>query len=173
MYFTWGILATYCAAYFPLTIFIVRYLEWRTRLPLTVTLPVVWTALEFVRSHAGTGFSWYLIGHTQHDWLPIIQFADIRGAFGVSLLVVAVNAVVLEVCWGRTAFGRLLGRGAEGRTWSRVAVTVQAVVVLLAITGTMTYGVVRMRQAEFTPGPRVALVQGDVPQQIRNDAARA
>jgi apolipoprotein N-acyltransferase len=173
MYWTWGVLATYCAVYFPLTIFIVRYLERHTSLPLTVTLPVLWTALEFFRSRFGTGFSWYLIGHTQHDWLPIIQIADVTGAYGVSFLVVAVNAVLLEVCWARTRVRRLLGREGEPPRWSRVAVMVQALVVLLMISGTITYGVVRMRQAEFTPGPRVALVQGSVPQQIRNDRSRA
>ena len=44
MLYTWAILALYCAVYFPLAIFIVRFLERRSRLPLTLTLPVVWTA---------------------------------------------------------------------------------------------------------------------------------
>jgi apolipoprotein N-acyltransferase len=172
MYWTWAILATYCAAYFPAVIFAVRFLERRTRLPLTITLPVVWTALEFLRCHLGSGFSWYLIGHSQHDWLPIIQIADLTGAYGVSVLVVAVNAVLLEVCWGRTAVRRLLGQGDELPRESRIALAVQACVILLLIAGTIGYGVARMRQAEFTAGPRIALVQGDVPQQIRNDGSR-
>src|SRR5262249_3000604 len=96
MNYTWVGLAIYCAFYFPLAIFLVRMLDRRTSLPLPVTLPVVWTALEFLRSHVFTGFSWYLIGHTQHNWLPIIQVADLTGAYGVSLLVVAVNAVLFE-----------------------------------------------------------------------------
>ncbi len=155
MYYTWGFLATLCAAYFPLAIFIVRYLERRTPLPLVLTLPVVWTALEFFRCHFGTGFSWYLIGHTQHDWLPIIQIADITGAYGVSFLVVAVNAVLFEMCWRRARRGTL---------------AIQAVVVVAAMAGTLVYGFVRLNQAAFTAGPRVALIQGSVDQQIRNQA---
>src|SRR6476469_9815282 len=46
MYFAWIFLALYCALYFPAAIALVRFLESRTRLPLVVTLPVVWTALE-------------------------------------------------------------------------------------------------------------------------------
>ncbi len=173
MYFTWIGLAIYCSFYFPLTIFIVRYLERRTSWPLPVTLPVVWTALEFFRSQFGTGFSWYLIGYTQHDWLPIIQIADLAGVYAVSFLVVAINAVLLEVCWSRAGCRRLFGRANDAPRGTRLAVALQAVVVLVALSGTIVYGVVRMQQAEFSPGPRVALVQGNVPQQIKNQSAAA
>ena len=127
MYFTWIGLAIYCSLYFPLTLLIVRFLDRRTRLPLALTLPVVWTALEFFRSCFGTGFSWYLVGHTQHDFLPIIQIADLAGAYGVGFLVVAVNAVLFEALyrweWFRTRFAgpdapcasESLGDGDRGR----------------------------------------------------------
>ena len=170
MYYSWGFVATYCAVYFPVTILLLRFLERRTALPLPVTLPIAWTALEFFRSYFGTGFSWYLISHTQHDWLPIIQISDITGAYGVSFLLVAWNAVLLEVCWGFAGFRRLLGREDDAPRWSRRAVIVQAFIVLLMLIGTFSYGVVRMQQAAFTPGPRIALVQGNLPQQVRNQA---
>src|SRR5207245_2893597 len=64
MYFTWAALATYCALYVPLTIFLVRRLEAHTRWPLTLTFPLVWTALEYLRAHFGTGFPWYFLAHT-------------------------------------------------------------------------------------------------------------
>ncbi len=99
MYFTWIGLAIYCSLYFPIALLIVRFIDRRTRLPLVLTLPVVWTALEFFRSEFCTGFSWYLVGHTQHDFLPIIQIADLAGAYGVSFLVVAVNAVLFEALY--------------------------------------------------------------------------
>ena len=173
MYFTWIGLAVYCACYFPMTVFFVRYLERRTSLPLVVTLPIVWTALEFFRSQFATGFSWYLLGYTQLDLLPIIQIADLAGVYAVTFLVVAVNAVLLEACWGRASFRRLLGRENEPSRQSRLAVALQALVVLLAVTGTIAYGVLRMQQSAFTPGPRVALIQGNIPQQLKNQAAAA
>jgi apolipoprotein N-acyltransferase len=167
MYYTWVGLAIYCAFYFPVAILLVRLLERRTSLPLPATLPVVWTALEFLRSHIFTGFSWYLIGHTQHDWLPIIQVADLTGVYGVSLLVVAVNAVVFEALWLRADVRRMVGRGDDTPNRGRSAVVVQVVVVLAAVGGTLAYGFARLREAAFTSGPRIALVQGSVPQQIR------
>ena len=108
MIFTWIFLALYCSLYFPLGLFCVRFLDRRTGLPLALTLPVVWTALEFFRSTFGTGFSWYLLGHTQHDFLHVIQFADLAGAYGVSFLVAAVNAVVFEALLPP-------GQGVDGR----------------------------------------------------------
>src|SRR5260370_4031334 len=83
MYLAWLSLAAYCAVYSPLCLFLVRFIDRKTRLPLVVSVPVVWTALEFFRSTFCTGFSWYQLGHTQHDQLPVIQIPDITGADGV------------------------------------------------------------------------------------------
>ena len=160
MIFTWIFLALYCSLYFPLGLFCVRFLDRRTGLPLVLTLPVVWTALEFFRSWFGTGFSWYLLGHTQHDYLPVIQFADLTGAYGVTFLVVAVNAVLFEALYRR------------GGLWTG-AFLIPAGAVAVALAAALGYGEWRLTQDAFTPGPRVALIQGNVPQQIRNDVNMA
>ncbi len=169
MYFTWAFLATYCSLYFPLVLFLVRRLERRTALPLVFTVPVVWTALEFFRATFGTGFSWYLLGHTQHDFLPVIQIADLAGAYGVSFLVVAVNAFLAECLLTRRWF----------RTWCmapeptppqrRISLAMQGGLVTLVLAAALGYGTWRLSQDAFTPGPRIALIQGNVPQQIRNN----
>src|SRR5262245_16170292 len=96
MYYSWGALATYCAGYFPLAIFLTRQIDSRTSLPLTFVFPAVWTALEFLRSYVLTGFPWYYLAHTQHDYLPIIQISDLGGAYAVSFLIAAVNALIFE-----------------------------------------------------------------------------
>src|SRR5262249_17334345 len=127
MYIAWAVLATYGALYWPIALALVRWFERRTPLPLIVTFPVVWGALEvlryglagcFVSMLSGSyqhdvpgGFGWYLIGHTQHDFLPIIQVSDLTGAYGVSFLVAMVNALLFEVIAGRGWFGRLFLRG--------------------------------------------------------------
>src|SRR5262245_33589233 len=92
----WALLSFYCSLYFPLAIALVRRLERGTGWPLVLTFPAVWTALECWRAWFGTGFSWYLLGYTQHDALPVIQIADLGGVFAVSFLVAAVNCVIFE-----------------------------------------------------------------------------
>src|SRR5262245_28132884 len=113
MYFTWAMLATYCAAYFPAAVWLLRRLDRATPLPLTVTLPLVWTGLEYVRAHLMTGFPWYFLGHTQHDWLPAIQISDLGGAYAVTFVVAAVNGLVFELLTGRGWFRTLFALPAE------------------------------------------------------------
>src|SRR5947209_2230500 len=96
MVFTWLALSFYCAVYFPLSIFLVRKLDRRTPVPLALTLPVVWTAVEFVRANLLGGFPWYLLGYNQHRFETFIQVADVTGVYGISFLLVAVNALVFE-----------------------------------------------------------------------------
>src|SRR5262249_29081780 len=169
MYAAWAFLATYCALYFLVALFFLRYLDPRTPLPLLVTAPVVWTALEYLRCQFGTGFSWYLIGHTQHDFLHLIQIADLTGAFGVSFLVVLVNGLLVEALLlhpGVRAY--VAGRGEPAR-YGLNAVLIQAGVAVALLAAAGCYGHYRLGQSEFPYGPRVALLQGNLGQGIRND----
>jgi apolipoprotein N-acyltransferase len=167
MYFTWAMLAVWCSLFIPLGIFLVRRLDRRTRLPLVVTVPVVWTGLEFIRAHLLTGFAWYFLGHTQHDFLPAIQIADLGGAYAVTFVVAAVNALVFEFLFTRREF----------RTWMvqrepvvprRPGMVIQAVAVYLLVSATLAYGYWRLGEHSFQQGPHLALVQGNVPQAVRN-----
>jgi apolipoprotein N-acyltransferase len=168
MYATWAFLATYCALYFPLALCLVRFLERRTALPLLLTLPAVWTALEFFRSFFGTGFSWYLLGHSQHDFLPVIQVSDLTGAYGVSFLVVGVNVLLFEVLYSR-AWLRTRFVGADTRArWGGTALLAQGVAVLVLMLATFAYGEWRLGQGAGEPGPRVALLQCNLDQRLKN-----
>jgi apolipoprotein N-acyltransferase len=157
MYFTWASLATYCSLYFPLAIYLIRLLDRRTRLPFIVSVPIVWTSLEFFRSYFMTGFPWYLLAHTQHDYLRIIQMADLTGAWGVSFLVAAVNAFLCE-----NLFGRWGGS-------ARPRIVIQGVVLAIAFGIVWSYGTWRTGQSAFERGPVLALVQGNLPQYLRNN----
>jgi apolipoprotein N-acyltransferase len=170
MYFTWVMLAIYCACYFPLALYLLRWVDRRTSLPLVVTLPVVWTALEFLRAHLFTGFPWYFLAHTQHDFLPLIQISDITGAYGVSFLVAAANALLFEALWQRKGFRSWHGPELPPRQ-SRVALLAQGLLAAVAFGGVLVYGVWRLSQDAQTPGPRLALLQGNVSQQVRNGNA--
>jgi apolipoprotein N-acyltransferase len=167
MYFTWAMLATWCSLFVPLGIFLIRRLDRRTRLPLVITVPVVWTGLEFIRAHLLTGFAWYFLGHTQHDFLPIIQIADLGGAYAVTFVVAAVNALVFELLFTIAGFRRAFALP-ELATPRRPGWLVQALAVTSLVGAALSYGAWRLRGDDFQAGPRLALVQGSVPQAIRN-----
>jgi apolipoprotein N-acyltransferase len=170
MYATWAVLALYCALYIPIGILLVRYLDRRTRLPLVLTLPAVWVALEFLRSHLATGFSWYLLGHTQHDVLPVIQVADLGGVYAVTALVAAVNALLFEVLYARRWFRGFFALPEPDRPTGRRALLAQGVVVAGLLIGSLAYGEWRLRQNDFAEGPTVALVQSNLALRVKNDA---
>jgi apolipoprotein N-acyltransferase len=186
MYFTWAFLATYCALYFPLAVWLWRLLDRRTALPLTVTVPVVWTALEFFRSNfiggfATTllgstqhdwpgGFGWYCLSHSQHAFLRVIQVSDLAGAYGVTFLVAAVNGQLFEALYARPWFRRQFVAPDAPARCGTASVLAQAAAVLALLVATLAYGSWRLSQDTFAEGPRLALVQGNIDQRIRNDA---
>jgi len=171
MYFTWAALAFYCSLFFPVGIYLVRRLDRLTRLPLVLAFPAVWTALEFFRAHFGTGFPWYFLAHAQHDFLPVIQVADLAGAYAVTFLVAAVNALLFEQLfrsrWLRARLSLQEPPDPERHAFHRLQFS--AVVLLLA--AALGYGFWRLGQDAFAAGPRVALIQGNLPQRIRNAAS--
>lgn len=176
MYATWIGLAFYCSLYFPLALWLIRFLDRRTRWPLVLTVPIVWTALEFLRSTFAGGFAWYLLGHSQHTLLPLIQIADLTGAYGVSFLVAAVNALLFEILWPAGGVSPLFAaqQGADtprSATSSRIGLLVQGWAILAALSGTTIYGFWRLREVRLTPGPRIALIQGNLDQRLRNASA--
>jgi apolipoprotein N-acyltransferase len=159
MYFTWAGLSVYCSLFFPLALYLIRLLDRRTRMRFVVAVPVVWTALEFFRSFFAGGFPWYLLAHTQHDQSAVIQVADITGAWGVSFLAAAVNALLCQ------AYLAWRGRPMTSQT----GLVTGGVALAAVLTGVLYYGAWRMGQANFRPGPRVALVQGNLPQYLKNN----
>ncbi len=174
MYIAWLALACYVAVSFPILVGVCRIALYRWSIPLGISAPVVWVGLEYARAHLLTGFAWYFLGHTQYRWLELIQISDLVGAYGVSL-VMMMTAAALTSLLPNAWFRRLrllppsvaLAQPAEQnfaeplnsavipfRVWpAYLAVTVFAL--------TLTYGYVRRGQADFQPGPRVALIQGN------------
>lgn len=59
--------------------------------------PFIWVTLELLRTHFLSGLPWALLGYSQYQWLLAIQIADLTGVYGVSFLVVLVNAALTEV----------------------------------------------------------------------------
>jgi apolipoprotein N-acyltransferase len=170
MYATWAALATYCSLYLPGVLVLLRRLDRRSGLPLVVTLPVVWTALEYLRAHFLTGFAWYFLGHTQHACLPLIQVADLAGAYAVTFLVAAVNALLFELLYTRSAFRQFFALPTTISSRGPRTFVLQGSAVLILLAGILAYGFWRLGQEDFAAGPRIALIQGNLDQRIRNEA---
>jgi len=144
LYFGWIALSLYVAVYLPVFVAATRVAVHRWRVPLPLAAPIAWVACEFVRGHAITGFSGALLGHTQVRVTPLIQIADLGGAYAVSFLIMLVAGCLAS-----------LDRSRRG-TRTRLAVAALAVLAALA------YGAVRRlppAESDYR-AIRVALLQG-------------
>ncbi|MBI4537450.1 MAG: apolipoprotein N-acyltransferase [candidate division NC10 bacterium] len=114
--------------------------------------PTLWTALEYVRTYALTGFPWGFLAYTQAGNLPLIQMAAWTGVYGVSWVLVLSNAVVAAA----------LDRDIP---LVRRALALIAVAGILA--GLSALGAARLDTAERGEPIRVVAVQGNVSQDVK------
>ena len=119
--------------------------------------PAVWVASEMGRTYVLDGFPWELLGYSQTSVLPVAQAASVVGVYGLSALVALVSAAAAYAAVERSH-----------RRW-RVAVVV-AVILL----GTGLWGTARIARGTLrssgTP-VRVAVLQGNIPQDQKWDPA--
>jgi len=58
-------------------------------------VPIIWVAVEFFRSECyPLRFSWLSLGYSQWQNLPLLQSASLFGVYGISFLIVLVNATI-------------------------------------------------------------------------------
>jgi len=92
------LLELYFSQYLPLFGCLLTLITRRTQLPITLTAPVLWVSLEYLRAHLFfLALPMALLGHSQYRQLPLIQIASVTGVYGLSFLVVMVNATLSEL----------------------------------------------------------------------------
>ena len=70
--------------------------------------PFFWVAGEWMRGHLLSGFPWGLLGYSQAFVPPVIQIAEWTGVYGVSFVIVSVNAALagaVALGWRRAGHG--------------------------------------------------------------------
>jgi apolipoprotein N-acyltransferase len=87
------LLAGYCAVFVALFAAILVALKDARGLLRPWTAAALWVTLEWLRGHLFTGLPWALLGYSQYHALSVIQIADVTGVYGVSFLLVLVNAL--------------------------------------------------------------------------------
>jgi apolipoprotein N-acyltransferase len=138
------------ATFFGLFSLLLGQLARRSKLGAVLAAPFVWVALEWLRAQVPFGgFPWNLVGYAVAPVPGWIQLAAYTGIYGVSFLVVAVNALV-ALAWRRPSrlhLGTLL-------------------VVAVALGGTAWRG---SRLAEVPTTEQAVLVQTNLPQSLAWD----
>ncbi len=128
----------------------------RAGVPEFVAAPPLWVVVEFAKSNLFTGFPWENLGYSQIGNLGLVQTADLFGVYGISFLIVLVNA--------------LLYRAVEcAPEWKKAAAPVAVSAALIC--AAMLYGHWRLESvgAAVTSTPRIktTIVQGNIDQSIK------
>jgi apolipoprotein N-acyltransferase len=152
------LLVAYLSLFIGAFTYLTRFIQIRSGLQFTLFTPFLWVALEYLRSFLLTGFPWANLGYSQYLNLPFIQMADITGAYGLSFVILLVNA---------TLFGVL-------HQWSKKNFPFkQVVVTAIILLGFLIYGYIKMgsvdRQMIQNPPLKIGLVQGNIDQSIKWD----
>jgi apolipoprotein N-acyltransferase len=109
-------------------------------LPFTLTAPWVWVTGEYVRCNLSfLAFPWALLGSSQYQNLPFIQVASITGVYGVSAVLVLINAVLCDAIF--TLLNAPRGKASlRGRISTKDLKKICALVSVAALTLCIVYG---------------------------------
>ncbi len=120
-------------------------------------IPSIWVLLEYLRSHLFTGFPWALLGYSQYLNLPIIQIADITGAWGVSFLLMMGNVAIYSALSYKP---------------SAISKKQKYLLPVLILIIALTYGyfkIYRLQLTTYNLKLKVSVIQGNIPQELKWD----
>ena len=152
------LLILYLSLFFGTFTMLIRLVQLRFGSRMIILAPLLWVALEYLRSFLLTGFPWANLGHSQYLNLPFIQIADITGVYGLSFIILWVNLTLYLVLhqWPAKIF-----------PYREVLISV------IILTGVLIYGYAKMdavdRQVSQQAALKIGLVQGNIDQSIKWD----
>jgi len=151
-----GLLAAYLSFYTALFCYLIRRVCKDNQGLLFLFAPVLWTAMEYIRStHSEYGFSWLGLGYSQFQTLPVIQMAEITGVYGVSWLIMLVN-VGLYLAWKSWKQGPGINMGVRFLS-----------VTILVLALWLGFGNLALSRIVKGPSLTVGLIQGNVEQAMK------
>ena len=116
--------------------------------PLALIFPAALVLIEELRGSGELGFPWFQPGYTQQAYAPVIQLASLGGVMLVTLWIGIVNALLWRAISGSSRWRAALGA-----------------VLVLALP--WSWGQRVLDAVPRGPGPRVALIQGNIAGEIK------
>jgi apolipoprotein N-acyltransferase len=170
------LLCLYLALYIGGFTFLIKTLN-----PGPVAMPLagacLWVGLEYIRTHALTGFPWGVLGYSQYSNLTLVQVADLTGVLGLSFLLVLCNFLITQIwLYIRSLPGRSKEKTKKGAP--RGANNGRAILVIISYTlvlmsSALIYGKTRVQTIDSliqaAPKPKIAVIQGNIDQNIKWD----
>ena len=124
--------------------------------------PIAWVALEYIQAHLSImGFGWVLLGYSQYKNTALIQIADFSGVYGVSFVIMLVNAVIWHV------IARL--RSSRSNPNKKIALSAFGLFAMTALilATSYAYGFFRLNEKQGTNSLKISVIQGNIPQELK------
>ena len=121
-------------------------------------VPALWAIVEWWRQSGPLGLSWGDLAYTQHLALPILQVTKLTGIWGLAFLIVLVNVALTEVSQVRTA-------GADKKRGTFLLLT------SVLVAAALLFGTLSIRNEHLHPTFVAAALQGNINQNVTQDAA--
>jgi apolipoprotein N-acyltransferase len=137
----------------------------RTPARCLIAMPLLWVAVEYIRTYIFTGFPWALLGYSQYLHLHLIQMADLFGVYGVSFLIVLSNTTLF------LALTRITRQTWQNRPVSKRLPSAAVIFFVVGFLFTWIYGSWRIKTTDqlmaASPSARIAVIQGNVDQAVK------
>ncbi len=151
------LLVVLLAAYFSFIFILCRWIESRLHISHFWTLPVLWVAVEWCRTHWPLGgLPWAQAGYSQWQFLEFIQSAELGGVYVATALLIWINLALVH----------LIGLFSSPNFNVRNLLKPTIVILLLAVN--LIYGLQRKNQMSKLSAQsehfNLALLQGNIPQ---------
>ncbi len=138
--------------------------------PPGVIMPIMgaclWVGLEYIRTHAFTGFPWGVLGYSQYSNQTLVQIADLTGVLGLSFLIVLCNLTLAQLVLH-------LGRSPASRKNSWRSISTVLCYTLVLVVAALIYGRLRIPVIDgliqAAPKPKISVIQGNIRQDLKWD----
>ncbi len=98
------VLSGYLALFFGFLGLLLKLFREKTGYPILFIAPPLWIFFEFIRTYFPIiGFPWSLLGYSQWQNISLIQISSITGVYGVSFLIVMINAAIADLVLQKTS----------------------------------------------------------------------
>ncbi len=190
----YSLLVIYLSSLFGFFGLLLKLSRERTQYPLIFLAPPLWVLFEFIRTYLFTGFPWSLLGYSQWRNIPLIQISSITGVYGVSFLIIMINAAIADFIFANPVknssqlvkakkffYGtktkkhpRLppFGRGGQVRNLVFAILIIGCIVVVgkRVISTPLETGFLTGQAGEDEPDKiKIAVIQGNIPQVVKWD----
>lgn len=160
------LLCIYLSLYFGIFTLLIDQIIKKTSIEFSLAVPVVWVSLELIRSYLPTGFPWGIIGYSQAHITRIIQIADFTGVYGVSFIILFINALLTDILI------HVFAQGGKDQRYKIIAKDFALLVITFSIVIVYGNNRVNLFNRQYNNNVEITLIQGNVAQDIKRDITK-